>query len=132
MAAEKQNPFEFINSITMNKVDMIRGSESPEAAEKAYVPYMANRQLSYFVDTVMEANEMNRRPDAPNIMQYEYLLHSVSRKKRFSKWAKAVKDEDVNLVCQYYGYSRKKAEEALKILTSEQLEVIREKLDTGG
>lgn len=126
------NPFDYINSITFVKNDMIRGSDDPVEGEKGYVPYMTNRQLSYFPDTLMYANDMNMNADLPGVMQYEYLFYSVSKKKRFSKWAKPSKVDDVEIVSRYFGYSKRRSEEALKLLTTQQLEQIRETLDPGG
>lgn len=126
------NPFDYINSITTGRVNIIRESDNPSMAEKDYPAFMVNRGLSYFIDTLMYANDMNRYADLDGLMQYEYLFMSVPKKKRFSKWAKPDRSEDVKAVSEYYGYSRQKAEEALGLLTSEQLDQIRDVLDKGG
>ena len=126
------NPFDYINSITTGKVNIIRESDNPNMAEKDYPAFMVNRGLSYFIDTLMYANDMNRYADLDGLMQYEYLFLSIPKKKRFSKWAKPDRSEDVKAVAEYYGYSRKKAEEALGLLTPEQLDKIRDVLDKGG
>ncbi len=128
----RANPFDYINSITFTKDDMIRGSENPEVAEKDYVPFMANRQLSYFIDTIMVANEMNTFAELPNIMQYEFLFHTVPRKKRFSKWAKPDKSEDVDVIAKYFGYGKRRAELTMPLLSAEQIEQMRYTLDPGG
>jgi hypothetical protein len=65
-------------------------------------------------------------------MQYQFLLHSIRKKKRFSPWLRQEKIADLELVKKYYKYSNEKAQQALKILIPEQLEYIRKKLDTGG
>ena len=49
------NPFEYVNSINYTKKDIM----IDDIAEKAYNPFMINRSLSYFNDTVAMANEMN-------------------------------------------------------------------------
>ena len=54
-------PFDFINDINTGKKDLINGSDNPELAEKIYSPFLTNRSLSYFSDTVSLANEMNMR-----------------------------------------------------------------------
>ena len=100
---------------------------------KAYNGFMVNRGLSYFPDTIMYANEMNRYYNAPVEWQYRFYLHGVKTKKRFSKWAK--KDsisDDVKLISTVYGYSESKALTALSLLTEEQLKEIKALYDTGG
>ena len=123
------NPFEFINAINDTKVDLITNGE---AAEKDYSPWMVNRGLSYFPDTIMYANEMNRVHQAPSKWQFHFLLNSIPKKKRFSKWVKRTEEKNLKLVMEYFGYSSEKAKQALKVLTDEQLKTIEEKLYTGG
>lgn len=125
-------PFEYLNSINTTKDNMMRGTENDELAEKEYSPFMVNRGLSYFQDTIMFANEMNVRHGSRNKMQYEFYLNAVRPKKRFSKWHKSKKNKDVEIVMEYYGYSAKKAEQALSILSKQQLKSIKEKLEKGG
>lgn len=126
------NPFDYLNAINSGKNDMIRDSENPEVSEKEYPAFMVNRGLSYHIDAIMYANDTNMWAHMPGIMQNDYLLKAVPRKKRFGKWAKAFKHEDVDMLVKYYGFSRKKAEGALSLHTPEQLDRIRETLDPGG
>jgi len=93
---------------------------------------MVNKGLSYFADTVMQANEMNRLYDAPKKWQFQYLLNSIAKKKRFSKWHKADVSKSLSLVMEYYGYSSEKATVALGLLTEDQLKNIEERLNKGG
>lgn len=100
---------------------------------KDYEPFIVNRGLSYFHDTVVQANAMNQHSGIHKDWQFLFLLNSITKKKRFSKWAK--KDpatEEMNLVMEYFGYSSEKAKEALRILSTEQLNEIRIKLNKGG
>ena len=80
----------------------------------------------------MYANEMNRYSMVDNKLQFDYLLNSVRPRKRFSPWAKKEINSDIDLIKEYYGYSNRKAEEAMSILSSSQLEYIRSKLYKGG
>lgn len=124
------NPFDFINEINSGKKDLIR--EDPQN-EKDYVPFMVNRGLSYFADTVMYANEMNRVSGVPKLWQNDFFLNSISRKKRFSKWHKKEADsQSLQLVMEYYKYSSKRAQEVMDILSPDQLKMIEEKLYKGG
>ena len=100
--------------------------------ERKYPPFIINKGLSYFSDTVMFANEMNRLHHASKHAQFSFLLNTIRNKKRFSKWLNATKLKDLDLEKQYYGYSNKKASEALNILTKSQIDYIKERLYKGG
>ena len=100
--------------------------------EKKYPPFIINKGLSYFPDTVIFANEMNRLHHASKHAQYSFLLNTIRSKKRFSKWLKASKIKDIDIVKQYYGYSNKKAAESVRILTKSQIDYIKERLYKGG
>jgi hypothetical protein len=123
-------PFDFINAINLTKKDLF--AEDPQA-NKDYVPFIVNRGLSYFPDTILYANEMNRNSGIDSDWQFSFLLNSISKKKRFSKWAKKdAETEDFRLVKEYFGYSDSKAQEALSVLSDNQLTMIKEKLYKGG
>ncbi len=122
-------PFDFINAINLTKKNLF---EDPQAS-KDYKPFLVNRGLSYFPDTVLYANEMNRNAGIPEDWQFFFFLNTIPKKKRFSKWHKKDADsESLTLVKEYFGYSSEKAVEALSILSDEQLVMIKEKLYKGG
>lgn len=122
-------PFDFINAINLTKKNLF---EDPQAS-KDYKPFLVNRGLSYFPDTVLYANEMNRNAGIPEDWQFFFFLNTIPKKKRFSKWHKKDADsESLTLVKEYFGYSSEKALEALSILSDEQLAMIKEKLYKGG
>jgi hypothetical protein len=125
----KLSPFDYLNAINVTKEDLL---EKDPQNIKDYNPFMINKGLSYFSDTVMQANEMNRLYDAPKKWQFQYLLNSIAKKKRFSKWHKADVSKDLSLVMEYYGYSSEKATVALGLLTEDQLKNIEERLHKGG
>ena len=122
------SPFDYLNSINDTKVNLM----VDEASEKAYPPFMINRGLSYFPDTVLLANEMNHLHHAPKPMQYAFLINTVRKKKRFSKWLKPQEHEDLLIVKEYYGYSNEKARSALSILSAQQISELKSKIDKGG
>jgi len=122
-------PFDFLNAINQSKKDLIK--EDP-SNEKEYSAWMVNRGLSFFPDTVMYANEMNQRHQISNKWQFQFLLNSIPKKKRFSKWFKREEEKNLKLVMDCYGYSSEKAKQVLGILTPEQLKTIEEKQYTGG
>jgi len=121
-------PFDFVNSINVSKDNLI---EKDPNCEKDYVPFLTNRALSYFPDTVLYANVMNGFPFLTNKLHYEYLLNSIRPKRRFSKWAKRDESENIKALSRYYGYSMKKAEEVLPIFSQEQIDTIKEKITLG-
>jgi hypothetical protein len=122
-------PFDFINAINYSKENLF---EEP-TADKDYEPYIVNRGLSYFHDTIVQANMMNQHSSITKQWQFSFLLNSITKKKRFSKWAKKDKaSESLLLVQEYFGYSSEKAKEALSVLSDEQLNEIKQKLNKGG
>jgi len=125
------NPFDFVNAINHTKVNVIETADNKDLVEKSYNPFVVNRSLSYFIDTVLAANEMNSR-QIDNKLQFEFLLNTVRPKRRFAKWAKKREDDLVELVKDYYGYSTKKAIQALSVLTEQQKQAIRTRMIKGG
>ena len=83
--------------------------------------------MGFAADTVIPGNEMNARPHIDNKMQYDFLCGVVRKSKRYSKWIKS-EEENLEAVQEYFGYSFNKAKEALRILTSEDIEKIKVKL----
>jgi hypothetical protein len=127
------NPFVYVESVTNSKKNLMRGSANDELSEKLYKPFLTNRSLSYFQDCVLYANEMNMRSHLENKLQYEYFLNSLrKRKRKGSKWGKDKPDATVEMIMEYFGYGRAKAEQVLRVLTDEQLAMIEVALDKGG
>ena len=122
------NPFEIVKAVTHTKENLM----VDEHAEKGYAPYMVNRALSFFVDTVFQANEMNRNYHLDKKLQFDYLLNNIRPRKRWSQWLKPEKIDNIDIVKEYYGFSNEKAKNALEILSVDQLEHIKQKLDIGG
>ena len=122
------NPFEYVNSINMTKKDIM----IDDLSEKAYAPFMINRSLSYFNDTVLMANEMNIKHHLDAKLQYQFLINIVRKRKRFSKWIKPELDNDIEVVKEYYGYSNEKARDVLPLLSNENLKTIRGRIQHGG
>lgn len=123
------SPFEFVNEINFGKKDLF---EDPQA-DKDYIPFIVNRALSYFPDTVLYANEMNKNTHISKEMQFDFLRESISKRKRFSKWLKKpIAPDDLTLISNYYKYSGRKALEVLSLLSSEQIECIRQEMHKGG
>ena len=121
---------DILNSINFGKNDLF--GENEEVMNKAYVPFVINRSLSYHTDGVLLANEMNKHPNLDKDMQYSFYLNTLRKRKRFSPWLKKEQVEDLDLVKKHYGYSNEKAKIALTLLTKSQLEFLRKTHDMGG
>ena len=120
---------DWLNSINLTKKYLI--DEDP-SLEKEYPPYIINRCLSGHLDCIMFINEMNQYHFLDKKMQYDFLLNTLRSKKRFSPWLRKDTIKDLDLVKRYYGYSNEKAKQALRILSKEQLNFIKSKLEIGG
>jgi len=120
---------DWLNSINFTKEDLT--VDDPDTV-KDYPAYIVNRCLSGHLDTVLYANEMNLHPNLDKDMQYQFFLNSLRKRKRFSPWLRKDKVENLNIIKRYYGYSNEKALQALRLLTNEQLDYIKKRLETGG
>jgi hypothetical protein len=121
------NIWDVVNSINHNK-----SLEYDEEVEYVYSAWTINRQLSYFPDTLLYAQEMNILNQLDKKLQYDYLFNGIRSKKRYAKWAKKVEDKDVEIVKQYYKCNDTRAEEYLKILTAEQIKELARRMEKGG
>ena len=123
------SPFDFINAINQSKKDLMA---EDSLAEKDYAPFIVNKGLSYFPDTVLYANEMNMRHSLESKLQFHYLLNSIRPRKRFSKWHKNELDEDLSTISEYLGYSYAKAKQIQNLFSENQLLIMKQKLQKGG
>ena len=103
-----------------------------DIAEKGYNSFMVNRGLSYFNDTVLMANEMNRYHQIDSRLAFDFLINIIRKKKRFSKWNKPEILSDVEVIKEYYGYSNQKARQIINLLSSDQMDELRKKVNKGG
>jgi hypothetical protein len=139
--ADKLTPFDFIKSINEHKPNLLKeckayeGEEmvSPDTPSKQYVPFIINRGFSQFNDTVLLVNELNIRHQLPAKMQYDFLRSAIRPRKRFSKWAKKMKDPtDLQTIQEAYNYSKEKAENVYSLFSKDDLKKLRKRLDRGG
>jgi len=122
------SPFDFLNDINYAKQNIM----VDDIAEKQYNPFMINRGLSYFNDTVLMANEMNLNAHLDNRLQFDFFINIVRKRKRFSKWFKPETASDVEAVKTYYGYSNEKAKSVLTVLSNEQIDELKTRMNKGG
>lgn len=121
---------DYLNAINVNKEPLLDESES--YTKQSYPPFVVTRCLSYFPDTLFAANEMNSRPHLDSKMHFDFLRGAVRPRKRFSKWLKREEDSRVVALIEYYGFSSRKAREALVVLSEAEVEWIVEQTRKGG
>ncbi len=120
---------DYLNSINQTKNNLMDDDSSNESQ---YPPYVINKCFSGFLDTILFANEMNFYCNLDKKLQYDFYINIIRPKKRFSPWLKKENNSSLELIKKYYGYSDEKAKIALKILTDEQIEFIKSKMNRGG
>lgn len=120
---------EIVPSILQTKKNVFE--DDPDL--KDYNPFIINRALSFHPDCIPYVEEMNRLHFLDKDMQYQYLINTIRpMKRKFAPWQKAQVEKDIECVKEYFGYSNKKAREAMRILTNEQIDEIKRKTDKGG
>ena len=120
---------DFLNSINSSKENLL---DADVKSEKLYLPFIVNKCLSYFPDTLFTVNQINQVPHIDKKMQYDYLLYSIRAKKRFAPWTKKVEDSKIELLKQAYHISEKKALEIADLINEDQLAEILQSQYTGG
>lgn len=121
---------DFLNAINYSKETLLDGENNLN--EKDYTPYVVNRCLSYFPDTILQCNQMNALPSIQKKMHFDYLRLSVRQRKRFSKWLKDEESEVIDMLKQIYNYSHKTAKEILPLLSEDDIKLLREHTFIGG
>ncbi len=124
----KYSPFDFLKAINETKENLIVDDET----EKQYSPYMINRGLSYFNDTVLIANEMNLNYHIDHALQNSFMINMIRKRKRFSKWDKKQSENDIEAVKLYYGYNDEKARTVLPLLSEQQLKTLKKVTSKNG
>ena len=120
---KKPNPFEYVTAITEKKtIHSMAG----------FNPYLCNHSLSNHLDTCLIANEMNIHPNLPPEAQYDFLYGAIRKGKRWGKWHKSEEHPHLELVMNFFNYSKQKALEALTVLTQSDIRAIIEQTDKGG
>tara|TARA_Y100001938_G_scaffold132747_1_gene191346 strand:+ start:898 stop:1278 length:381 start_codon:yes stop_codon:yes gene_type:complete len=122
------NPFEYIKSINESKKDIM----VDDIAEKGYNPFIINRNFSFFNDTVLYANEMNKYHHLDHRLQFDFFINIIKKKKRWSKWVKPQDINNLELIKQHYGYSNEKAKSVLELFSNEDIEELKRKGLKGG
>ena len=121
---------DYLNAINHEKKNLMDTDD--EMWEKKYPPFIVNKCLAPFTDSIHLVNEMNVNCHLDHKLQFDFLLNSLRARKRFTPWLKADKIDDLEYVKEYYGYSNEKAKSALKLLDDEQIKTIKDSLNKGG
>ena len=121
---------DYLNTINYQKTNLLDTDD--EMWEKKYPPFIINKCLAPFPDTIMLVNEMNLHNHLDKKLQFDFLLNSLRTRKRFTPWLKASKQKNLEYVKEYYGYNNEKAKSALKLLNDEQIKAIKDSLNKGG
>ena len=121
---------EYLNAINNTKEPLMDSED--DQWEKKYPPFIVNKWVAPFPDTVMLLNEINQLHHLDNKLQFDFLINSLRTRKRYTPWLKAKKLENLEYVKEYYGYNNEKAKAALDILNDEQISAIKTRLNKGG
>ena len=121
---------DYLKAINRTKEPLM--DEEDEMWEKKYPPFIVNKCLMPFQDTILFVNEMNQYPQLDKKLQFDFYLNSLRSRNRYTPWMKAKKLNNLECVKEYYGYNNEKARVALDILNDEQISAIKQKLDKGG
>ena len=121
---------DYLKAINETK-ELLMDTEDEEW-EKKYLPFIVNKCVSPFPDSLMLCNEINQLPHLDKKLQFDFLINSLRPRKRFTPWLKAKKLEDIEYVKEFYGYNNAKAKAALDILSEEQISAIKRKTYKGG
>ena len=121
---------DYLNAINYTKENLL-GTED-EQWEKKYYPFIVNRCVAPFPDTIMLVNEINQLHYLDKKLQFDFLINSLRPRKRYTPWLKAKKLKNLEYVKEYYGYNNEKAKSALNILNDEQIKTIMNSLNKGG
>ena len=121
---------DYLNAINHTKERLMDTED--EEWERKYPPFIVNKCLAPFPDTILLVNEINQYPNIDKKLQFDFLINSLRPRKRFTPWVKAKKLDDIEYVKEFYGYNNEKAKVALTILNDDQIATIKQKLNKGG
>jgi hypothetical protein len=100
--------------------------------EEEYNSFIINRALSYYPDTILYANEMNKNHHLDGRLQFDFFINIIKKRKRFSPWLKATEIENLDVIKEYYGYSNEKAKSVLSLFNNKQIENLKQRIYKGG
>ena len=123
----KRSPFDYVNAINTHDAAFW-----DDDREREYAAFIINKGLSYNRETIIQANEVNSRPHLDRKLQFDFLINTIRPRKRYDKWIKPEKDEVLDVIKEYYGYSNRQARQVAALLTPAQIDLMRTRLNKGG
>lgn len=124
------NPFDLIKTFSTKEYSF---EESLD--EKEYASVIINKALSFSASTIHYSNFMNGAFDLPNKAQYDFYFHCLPKGVKTGRWKKAEDEENTDLitfVSEYFDINNQTAEKYISLMSVEQLETIRIKMNKGG
>jgi len=121
---------DYLNAVNSTKERLMDTED--KTWEKKYPPFVVNKCVAPFQDTIMLVNEINQFHHLDKKLQFDFLINSLRPRKRYTPWLKATKLENLEYVKEFYGYNNEKAKVALDILDDEQISAIKQKMRKGG
>lgn len=104
-----------------------------------YSQWRTNNSLANHYDLVKVANLMTINHHITDKMHYDFLFNYVRKTNRWfppeskeEKKAREKQEELHDLISNYYKYNAVRTKEVLKILTAEQIDIIKNKNNKGG
>ena len=86
---------DYLNAINQTKETLMDSED--EQWTKKYAPFIVNKCVAPFPDTIQLVNEINRYPHLDKKLQFDFLLNSLRSRKRYTPWMKAKKLKNLEL-----------------------------------
>ncbi len=119
----------FFNAVSYTKdADQFTQGE----IDKDYTPFVVNKMVSQYRELVLLADEMNIRRNISKEDQLHFYMVTIPKNKRRALWSTKAKNEDLDVVMEYYNITHEKADPYMKILTGDQIQELKERLNKGG
>ena len=121
---------DYLSAINQTKEPLLDSED--EQWTKKYPPFIINKCVAPFPDTILLVNEITQLHHVDKKLQFDFLLNSLRARSRYAPWLKAKKLKDIEYVKEFYGYGNAKAKSALDLLSDEELSAIKQRLNKGG
>ena len=119
---EKITIFDIINDISNHGSYLENYYELNNSLPKAFNSFMILKAFSNFQDTVLLANELNKKQDIPDEIKWRFLKETVTKRKRYSKWFKSIEDEEpIVLLAKYYDCTVNEMKKNISVLSKEKI-----------
>ncbi len=88
--------------------------------------FVINRGLAQSIDTIMFASEANKLGINDPDFHFNFMFHSIKKRKRFSKWAKKgeATSEEIEIIQKHYGVNKEIAIEYLSLMDPDDVKLL--------